>query len=289
MVAWFHRVKAPLAKIKRDRVKVPNGMWMRCDRCREIIYKTEFENNARVCPKCNYHYRISAMERIGLLLDEGSFQEFDRDMVSTDPLKFRDTMKYKDRLKKSSKKTNLKDAIVCGAGTINRHRIQICVFEFKFMGGSMGSVVGEKITRGIERAIHKRVPMLIVSCSGGARMQEGIFSLMQLAKTSASLARLSAAKIPFISILTDPTTGGVTASVAMLGDIIIAEPEALICFAGPRVIEQTIKQRLPDGFQRSEFLLEHGFVDTVVHRKDMKSTISKLLDFFGNTIFEKES
>ncbi len=282
MVAWFQRVKAPLVRIKKNRVTVPNGMWMKCDRCREIIYRTEFENNAKVCQKCNYHYRISAMDRIELLLDEGSFQEFDRDLTSTDPLKFRDTMKYKDRLKKSTKKTKLKDAIVCGAGSMNHHRIEICAFEFNFMGGSMGSVVGEKITRGIERAIHKKVPMLIVSCSGGARMQEGILSLMQLAKTTAALSRLSEARIPYISILTDPTTGGVTASIAMLGDIIIAEPEALICFAGPRVIEQTIKQKLPDGFQRSEFLLEHGFVDMLLHRKDMKSTISKLLDFFRN-------
>ncbi|MBI5183302.1 MAG: acetyl-CoA carboxylase carboxyltransferase subunit beta [Nitrospinae bacterium] len=281
MVAWFHRVKTPLVGIKK-KMNLPDGMWIRCDRCREIIYISEFENNAKVCPRCNYHYRISAMERIRLLLDEGSFQESDRDMVSTDPLRFKDTMKYKDRLKKASKKTNLKDAIVCGAGTINRHNIEICVFEFEFMGGSMGSVVGEKIARGIERSIHKNVPILIVSCSGGARMQEGILSLMQLAKTSAALARLSDARIPFLSILTDPTTGGVTASVAMLGDIIIAEPEALICFAGPRVIEQTIKQKLPDGFQRSEFLLEHGFVDMIVHRKDMKSTISKILDFFGS-------
>ena len=256
---------------------MPEGLWIKCNNCGEIIYKKEVVRNLNVCPKCNYHFRISAQERIGLLADKGTFIEYDAGMEASDPLNFKDSKRYKDRIKDAQKSSGLKDAFISGEASVKGMNVMLGVFDFSFMGGSMGSVVGEKATRTIEKGQKRGSPVIIVSSSGGARMQEGILSLMQMAKTSAALARLRDARLPFISILTDPTTGGVTASFAMLGDIIIAEPKALICFAGPRVIEQTIRQKLPEGFQRSEYLLEHGMVDLIVERKDMKETISKIL------------
>ncbi len=281
-MTWFDKITVPRLGLRNKKTNIPEGIWVKCEKCKEIIFKNELEKNLKVCPKpdCNYHYRLTAYERLDLLLEKDSFDEFDQNLASSDPLKFKDSKRYKDRLKTYQKKTGNKDAIICGEGKLNHHKVQICVFNFLFMGGSMGSVVGEKILRAANRSILKRHPLLIISCSGGARMQEGILSLMQMAKTTSALARLEKNRIPYFSILTDPTTGGVTASVATLGDVILAEPGALICFAGPRVIEQTIKQKLPEGFQRSEFLLEHGFIDKVVQRKHLKRTLSTLLDFF---------
>jgi acetyl-CoA carboxylase carboxyl transferase subunit beta len=275
-MAWFKVSKAKGEKTEK-KVAMPEGLWIKCNNCGEIIYKKEVVRNLNVCPKCNYHFRISAQERIGLLADKGTFTEYDAGMEASDPLNFKDSKRYKDRVKDAQKSSGLKDAFISGEASVKGINVMLGVFDFSFMGGSMGSVVGEKATRTIEKGIEKRSPVIIVSSSGGARMQEGILSLMQMAKTSAALAKLRDARLPFISVLTDPTTGGVTASFAMLGDIIIAEPKALICFAGPRVIEQTIRQKLPEGFQRSEYLLEHGMVDLIVERKDMKETISKIL------------
>ena len=282
---WFDKIKVPRIGLRSDKAKIPEGVWVKCKKCKEIIFNNELKKNLKVCPKedCNYHYRLSPNERIDLLLEKDSFKEFDQNLASPDPLKFKDSKKYKDRLKTYQKKTGNKDAITCGEGKLDHHTIQICVFDFSFMGGSMGSVIGEKILRAVNRAISKKHPLLIVSSSGGARMQEGILSLMQMAKTTSGLARLAEHGLPYISILADPTTGGVTASVAMLGDVNLAEPEAFIGFAGPRVIEQTIKQKLPEGFQKTEFLLEHGMLDKVVHRKHLKKTISLLLDCFQPT------
>ena len=284
MMAWFDKIKPPSIGLRSGKTTIPEGLWVKCEKCKEIIFKSELEKNLNVCPKqgCNFHYRLSATERIDLLLENDSFDEFDIDLVTSDPLQFRDSKKYKDRLKTYQRNTGQKDAMISGEGKIDRHNVQICVFNFSFMGGSMGAVIGEKITRAVDRAIKRNHPFLIVCCSGGARMQEGILSLMQMAKTSSALSRLAKHRLPYISILADPTTGGVTASIAMLGDVIIAEPGALIGFAGPRVIEQTIRQKLPDGFQRSEFLLEHGFIDIVVHRKHLKKTISDLLECFSS-------
>jgi len=262
-------------------VKVPVGLWVKCEHCGEIIYKKEVERNLDVCPKCDYHFRISAHSRIGILMDDGTFKEHDSGMGPVDALEFKDLKKYKDRIKSSQKDTGLKDAMVCGEGLINGQKAIVAVFEFSFMGGSMGSVVGEKITRGVERAVAERCGMIIFSSSGGARMQESILSLMQMAKTSAALSRLRAAGLPYISVLTDPTMGGVTASFAMLGDVIVAEPRALIGFAGPRVIAETIRQKLPEGFQRAEYLLEHGMIDMIVERKLLKDTLSRLLALLG--------
>ncbi len=276
-MAWFKVSKAPKGETTEKKVAMPEGLWIKCNNCGEIIYKKEVVRNLNVCPKCNYHFRISAQERIGLLADKGTFIEYDAGMEASDPLNFKDSKRYKDRVKDAQKSSGLKDAFISGEASVKGINAMLGVFDFSFMGGSMGSVVGEKVTRTIENGIKKGFPVIIVSSSGGARMQEGILSLMQMAKTSAALARLRDARLPFISILTDPTTGGVTASFAMLGDIIIAEPKALICFAGPRVIEQTIRQKLPEGFQRSEYLLEHGMLDLIVERKDMKETISKIL------------
>lgn len=258
-------------------VKVPFGLWVKCDHCGEIIYKKEVERNLDVCPKCDYHFRISARARIEITFDEGTFREFDQAMEPVDALEFRDVKKYKDRLKSAQRETGLKDAMVSGEGLIGGERATAAVFEFSYMGGSMGSVVGEKIARAVERAVESRSGVVIFSSSGGARMQESILSLMQMAKTSAALAKLRESGLPYISVLTDPTMGGVSASFAMLGDVIIAEPRALIGFAGPRVIAETIRQKLPEGFQRSEYLLEHGIIDMIVERKLMKETISKLL------------
>ncbi len=261
------------------KIKVPEGMWIKCGACLEIIYKPEVERNLNVCPKCNYHFRIPAMERIRSVADEGTFQEFGEDLESIDMLGFTDTKKYTDRLKEAKKKSGRREAAITGTAKINGTETVLTVLDFEFLGGSMGCVVGEKIAAAAEAALELSRPLIIFSASGGARMQEGTLSLMQMAKTSAALARLSAARIPFISVLTDPTTGGVAASFAMLGDIIISEPGALIGFAGPRVIEPTIKQKLPEGFQRAEFLLEHGMIDMIVERTRLKPTLTQLLRY----------
>lgn len=279
-MAWFNKSKAPIVPVETKKVLMPEGVWTKCKNCNEIIYTKEIERNLNVCPKCDYHFRISARERIDLVLDAGSFAEMDATMESTDFLDFKDSKKYKERIKAAVKKSGGGDAVICGTGTINGLPVAISVFDFGFMGGSMGSVVGEKITRAIERGLQENRPVIVFSSSGGARMQESILSLMQMAKTSAALAKLKQAGIPFISVLTDPTTGGVTASFAMLGDINMAEPRALIGFAGPRVIEQTIRQTLPEGFQRSEYLLEHGMVDMIVRRAEMKERLSQILSIF---------
>jgi acetyl-CoA carboxylase carboxyl transferase subunit beta len=261
------------------RIKTPEGMWIKCGACLEIIYKPEVERNLNVCPKCNYHFRIPALERIRSVVDDGTFQEFGEDFESVDMLVFTDTKKYTDRLKEAKKKTGRKEAVITGIAKINGIGVVLGVLDFEFLGGSMGCVVGEKVAMACEQALELRCPLIIFSASGGARMQEGTLSLMQMAKTSAALARLSEAKMPFISVMTDPTTGGVAASFSMLGDIIISEPGALIGFAGPRVIEQTIKQKLPEGFQRAEFLLEHGMVDMIVERTKLKPSLTQILRF----------
>jgi acetyl-CoA carboxylase carboxyl transferase subunit beta len=278
-MAWFKKERTPGGPGGTRRT-VPEGLWLKCNHCREIIYRKEVERNAKVCPKCEYHFPISVEDRIELLLDLGTFREFDAGLAPADPLHFKDSRRYRDRLSDAQARTGKKDALVIGEGRINGARLILGVFHFGFMGGSMGSVVGEKILRAAERALKERIPLVVVTTSGGARMQEGIFSLMQMAKTAAAIGRLAEAKVPFISILADPTFGGVTASFAMLGDVIVAEPKALIGFAGPRVIEQTIRQQLPQEFQRAEFLLEHGMIDLVVPRKRLKETVSDLLGFF---------
>lgn len=275
-MAWFKKETTPSAEATK-RPKVVEGMWLKCSHCREIVYRKEVDRNNKVCPKCEYHFPISVAERIALLADLGTFREWDAELAPQDPLGFSDSRAYPDRLKAQQDKTGRNDALVTGEGAINGRRLVLAVFDFSFMGGSMGSVVGEKLCRAVERAITMGLPVVLVCTSGGARMQEGILSLMQMAKTSAAVARLGEARRPFITILADPTFGGVTASVAMLGDVIIAEPKALIGFAGPRVIEQTIKQQLPNEFQRAEFLLEHGMVDMIVERRRLKETVSALL------------
>jgi len=277
-MAWFKKSKAPIATpVEIKKVQMPEGLWTKCKNCEEIIYTKEIERNLNVCPKCNYHFRISARERIELVLDAGSFAETDPHMTSVDFLKFKDSKKYSDRIKAAISKSGGGDAIITGTGAIDGLPVVVAVFDFSFLGGSMGSVVGEKVTRAIELGLQHRQPVLVFSSSGGARMQESIMSLMQMAKSSAALAKLKKAGIPFLSVLTDPTTGGVTASFAMLGDLNIAEPRALIGFAGPRVIEQTIRQKLPEGFQRSEYLLEHGMVDMIVARREMKARLAQIL------------
>ncbi len=279
-MAWFKKSKAPIAPVESKKVQMPEGLWTKCKNCEEIIYSKEIERNLNVCPKCDYHFRISARERIDLVIDEGTFNETDPDMASVDFLKFKDSKKYVDRIKAAVAKNGGGDAVVTGSGLMNGQEVVVAVFDFAFLGGSMGSVVGEKITRAIELGLEKKAPVMVFSSSGGARMQESILSLMQMAKTSAALAKLKKAGIPFISVLTDPTTGGVTASFAMLGDLNVAEPKALIGFAGPRVIEQTIRQQLPEGFQRSEYLLDHGMVDMIVSRQEMKARLSQALRIF---------
>ena len=278
-MAWFK--KEPLVSGKESKVRMPEGLWIKCDHCKEIIYKQELERNANVCPRCQHHFRINARARLDLLVDPGSFEERNTAIRSQDPLHFKDQKSYPDRVKAAKKATGMEDALLSGLARVGGHRVSLCSLEFGFMGGSMGSVVGEKVTRAIEDARTERIPFIAISCSGGARMQESVLSLMQMAKTSAALARLGRARLPYISILTDPTTGGVTASYAMLGDINIAEPNALIGFAGPRVIQDTIRQELPAGFQRAEFLLNHGFVDMIVERKNLRQTLIQLLDFFA--------
>ncbi len=278
-MAWFRKEKKP-RELTEKQVAIHEGLWIKCDDCKEIIYRKEVEQNLSVCPKCGYHFRISARERFEILFDDDKYKEFGGDIRSADPLEFRDTKRYRDRLKVYEQRVGKDDAVVCAEGKIDGVGVVICAMEYNFMGGSMGSVVGEKITLAIERAVDKKEPVIVVSCSGGARMQEGILSLMQMAKISAALARLAAAGLPFISVLTDPTTGGVTASYAMLGDLNIAEPKAMIGFAGRRVIEQTIRQTLPDGFQRAEFLVEHGMVDMITPRAEMKPAIARFLHMF---------
>jgi acetyl-CoA carboxylase carboxyl transferase subunit beta len=278
-MTWFKRYKKSIEQTtppEERRVRT-EGLWMKCESCRTIVFRKDLEANLRVCPKCQFHFRMRAKQRLEMLLD-GRYTEHDAGMTSTDPLKFVDTKPYAARIKEAKKKLGMSDAIITAEGQLSGRPVVCCAMEFDFIGGSMGAVVGEKVTRAIELAIETLQPLIVVSCSGGARMMEGTISLMQLAKVSAALAKLDEARLPYISLLTDPTTGGVTASFAMLGDLNIAEPGALIGFAGPRVIEQTIRQKLPEGFQRSEFLLEHGFLDAVVPRKDLKSFIANSFD-----------
>jgi acetyl-CoA carboxylase carboxyl transferase subunit beta len=278
-MAWFKRDKKSIeqATPPEERKVRTEGLWVKCESCGTIVFRKDLEANLLVCPKCGFHFKMNAKQRLEMLLD-GRWTEHDAGMTSTDPLQFVDTKPYATRLKEARKKLGMNDAVITAEGQLAGRPVVVCAMEFNFIGGSMGAVVGEKVTRGVELAMDTRQPLIVVSCSGGARMMEGTISLMQLAKVSAALARLDDAKVPYISVLTDPTTGGVTASFAMLGDLNIGEPGALIGFAGPRVIEQTIRQTLPDGFQRSEFLLGHGFLDAVVPRKEMKSFIASSLD-----------
>ena len=279
-MAWFKKARKPIASVKAKASRVPEGLWVKCPECSQIIYNKDLATNLSVCPKCAHHFRVSATERLRMLFD-GEWTEHDPGLVSTDPLNFTDTKPYRARLKATMASTGLKDAVIVASGAIDGIPAVVATMEYGFIGGSMGVVVGEKITRGIERAIDARCPLVIVCCSGGARMMEGALSLMQMAKICGALAHLDRAKLPYVSVLTDPTTGGVTASFAMLGDLNIAEPKALIGFAGPRVIEQTIRQKLPEGFQRSEFLLEKGMLDLIVDRREMKATIANALRFMG--------
>jgi acetyl-CoA carboxylase carboxyl transferase subunit beta len=279
-MAWFKRESGDLENSGEKTVRT-EGLWVKCEGCRQIIWKKDLEENMNVCPKCDKHFRIDARSRLALLLDDNKYETFDGDISSTDPLKFVDLKPYSSRLKQAQEDTGLNDAVINAQGKLQGRPVVASVMEYAFIGGSMGAVVGEAITRAVERAAKTRMPLIIVSASGGARMMEGVISLMQLAKISAALARLDKAKVPYVSLLTDPTTGGVTASFAMLGDLNIAEPGALIGFAGPRVIEQTIRQKLPAGFQRSEFLLQHGMLDAVVPRKELKPYIARALEFMG--------
>ena len=280
---WFKKDRAPKEPRERRASKVPEGLWVKCDNCRQILYNKELARNFKICPKCGFHFRLSAPERLRMLFDDERYVELDGHLRSADPLKFRDSKKYRDRLRDAEENVGPSDAIVIGSGTLEQIPVLIGAMEFFFMAGSMGSVVGEKVTRAAERAIAERRPLILVSCSGGARMQEGILSLMQMGKISAALGRMAEHRIPYISVMTDPTTGGVTASYAMLGDLNVAEPNALIGFAGPRVIEQTIRQTLPEGFQRSEFLLEHGMLDFIVDRSEMKATLGRCLRMMWDT------
>jgi len=282
-MTWFKKreEEEKEGKEKREGLNLSGQLWVKCNSCNGIIYQKVIERNLQVCPKCNYHFPIPARKRIDCVADPGTFIEYDSNLTSADPLEFKDLKRYPHRIKKSQEETGLKDAILYGETKIEGRPAMLGIFEFNFMGGSLGSVVGEKITRLIERAIEKRIGVVIFCASGGARMQEGILSLMQMAKTSAALAKLHEAGIPYISVLTDPTTGGVSASIGMLGDVIIAEPKAMIGFAGPRVIKDTIKAELPEGFQRTEFLFEHGMVDLIVERKDLRHMLASLLEMLG--------
>ena len=279
-MTWLRKDKQPLEAPREKRVQT-EGLWIKCEGCKHILWKKDLESNLFCCPKCNHHFKIGARPRLEMLFDDGRYIEHDANLVSTDPLKFQDTKSYAHRLKQAEKITGLKDALITGEGTLESKPVIICAMEFQFIGGSMGAVVGEKITRAIDRSIAQGLPLVVVSCSGGARMMEGAISLMQMIKISAALARLDEVRKPYISVLTDPTTGGVTASFAMLGDLNIAEPGALIGFAGPRVIEQTIRQKLPEGFQRAEFLLSHGMIDAIVPRKELKAYLAQALSFMG--------
>jgi acetyl-CoA carboxylase carboxyl transferase subunit beta len=276
-MAWFKRVPKPIAPAQKTS-RIPEGVWVKCPDCGQALYKKDLDGNLQVCPKCSHHFRLGAADRLAMLFD-GPWVEHDHDLASTDPLNFIDTKPYSQRLRTAQEASGLKDAIICGTGAIDGIETEIAAMEYSFIGGSMGVVVGEKITRAIERGLQHRRPVIVVSCSGGARMMEGTLSLMQMAKVSAALARLDRAGLPYISVLTDPTTGGVTASFAMLGDLNIAEPKALIGFAGPRVIEQTIRQKLPEGFQRAEFLVDHGMVDMIVDRRKLKAALADALRF----------
>ncbi len=278
-MGWFKRAKSEDSQDKT--INIMEGMWIKCAVCRAIIFKREVERNLKVCPKCQYHFPMTIEERVDLIADPDTFQEWDADLVPSDPLHFEDTVSYRSRIEKAQNKTGKQEAILTGCCRIERIPVAIGIFDFSFMGGSMGSVVGEKICRAIDQALDARMPFLLITTSGGARMQEGTLSLMQMAKTASAIANLQEAQLPYVVLLTDPTFGGVTASVAMLGDVILAEPKALIGFAGPRVIEQTIKQRLPEGFQRAEFLLEHGMIDQIVKRKVLKTTLATLLTHCG--------
>ena len=279
-MAWFKKARKPIASSTAEKPsRVPEGLWIKCPGCTQLIYKKDLDESLNVCPKCGHHFRVSAAERLRALFDDGRYTEHFPNLISLDPLQFTDTKPYRQRLQHTISSTGLKDAIIVATGTLDGLEVVVAAMEYSFIGGSMGVVVGEKIARAVEMALERRQPVIVISCSGGARMMEGALSLMQMAKVSAALARLDRARLPFVSILTDPTTGGVTASFAMLGDLNIAEPKALIGFAGPRVIEQTIKQKLPEGFQRSEFLVEHGMLDLVVDRRDMKATLSRALRF----------
>jgi acetyl-CoA carboxylase carboxyl transferase subunit beta len=284
-MAWFSKQKKVKAKESTPSSPVPakkgEGMWYRCDGCNEVVARSDFEKNWNVCPSCGQHDALPVKRRFELLLDKGSFQELDADLTPQDPLGFSDAKKYRDRLKATYKATGLRDAFISGVGNIGGQPVSIGSFAFEFMGGSMGSVVGEKVTRIFDRAYERRIPAIVFSSSGGARMQEGIFSLMQMAKTSAALNRFRTVRKPYVSVMLHPTTGGVAASFAWLGDVIIAEPKALIGFAGPRVIEQTIREKLPPGFQRSEFLIEHGMIDSIVHRHEMRDRLTQLLGLLG--------
>jgi acetyl-CoA carboxylase carboxyl transferase subunit beta len=281
-MAWFKKARKPITSSTAEKPsRVPEGLWVKCPGCAQLIYNKDLEESLNVCPKCAHHFRIGALDRLTALFDKGDFIEHFSDLVSNDPLQFVDTKPYSQRLQQTIESTGLKDSVVVATGLLEGLEVVVAAMEYAFIGGSMGVVAGEKITRAIEMALERRRPVIVISCSGGARMMEGALSLMQMGKVSAALARLDRAKLPFISVLTDPTTGGVTASFAMLGDLNIAEPKALIGFAGPRVIEQTIRQKLPEGFQRSEFLLEHGMLDLVVDRRDMKATIARTLRFMG--------
>jgi acetyl-CoA carboxylase carboxyl transferase subunit beta len=279
-MTWFKRESSELDSSGEKRVRT-EGLWEKCEGCRQIIWKKDLDANLNVCPKCQRHFRVDARTRLAMLLDNSEWEETETNLSSTDPLAFVDVKAYKDRLAKTQADIGMQDAIINAEGTLDSKPVIVSAMEYRFIGGSMGAVVGEAITRAIERAIASNKPLIIVSASGGARMMEGLASLMQMAKISAALAKLEDTGVPYISVLTDPTTGGVTASYAMLGDLNVAEPGALIGFAGPRVIEQTIRQKLPEGFQRSEFLLEHGMLDAVVHRKDLKPYISRALDFMA--------
>ena len=281
-MAWFKRQKKGIATPgEAERSVKTEGLWEKCAGCRKIVWKKDLKANQNVCSLCQHHYRIGSRQRLELLFDDGKYTEHDTGLQSTDPLQFTDTKAYAVRLEAAKKKTGMKDAIRVAEGSLHGRRVQIGAMEFGFIGGSMGAVVGEKVTRAAERSLEQRMPLIVVSCSGGARMMEGVVSLMQMAKISGALARLDEARIPYVSVLTDPTTGGVTACFAMLGDLNIAEPGALIGFAGPRVIEQTIRQKLPAGFQRSEFLLEKGFLDAIVHRKELKDYLARSLEFMA--------
>lgn len=282
-MTWFKRESVELDTSGEKKIRT-EGLWVKCEQCRQIIWKKDLEENLNVCPKCGKHFRIDARTRLAHLFDNGEYETFSEGLRSTDPLKFVDLKRYSDRLAKAQEETGLNDAVINARGKLNGRDVIISAMEYSFIGGSMGSVVGEMITRAVEEALERKQPLIIISASGGARMMEGLLSLMQLAKISAALARLDEARVPYISVLTDPTTGGVTASFAMLGDLNIAEPGALIGFAGPRVIEQTIRQKLPPGFQRSEFLLEHGMLDAVVSRKEMKTYIARALEFMTPSV-----
>jgi acetyl-CoA carboxylase carboxyl transferase subunit beta len=279
-MAWFKKTRKPIASSTAEKPsRVPEGLWVKCPGCTQLIYNKDLEASLNVCPKCAHHFRINATERLKALFDDADYQEHFADLTSTDPLQFTDTKPYRDRLTASQESSGLKDSVIVATGQLDGIEVVVAAMEYSFIGGSMGVVAGEKITRAIEMALERRQPAIVISCSGGARMMEGALSLMQMAKVAAALARLDRARLPFISVLTDPTTGGVTASFAMLGDLNIAEPKALIGFAGPRVIEQTIRQKLPEGFQRSEFLVERGMLDLIVDRRDMKATLSRALRF----------